>query len=45
MRIDTRIFYQTYFNTKVKLLRIAAAKKAERETKEKAREEQEQPPT
>jgi len=34
----------TYFNAKVKLLRIAAAKKAERDAKEKARNEQEQSP-
>jgi hypothetical protein len=34
----------TYFNTKIKLLRIAAAKKAERELKEQADKAQEQPP-
>jgi len=33
----------TYFNTKIKLLRIAAAKKAEREAKEQTQKAQEQP--
>ena len=38
------VYTQTYFNTKIKLLRIAAAKKAERELKEQADKAQEQPP-
>lgn len=36
---------KTYFNTKIKLLRIAAARKAERDLKEKAANSQELPPT
>jgi hypothetical protein len=37
------VFCQTYFNTKIKLLRMAATRKAERELKEKAERTQEQP--
>jgi hypothetical protein len=42
--IDPFDLRQTYFNTKIKLLRMAAARKAERELKEKAERAQEQPP-
>jgi len=42
--IDPFVPCQTYFNTKIKLLRMAAARKAERELKEKAERAQEQPP-
>jgi hypothetical protein len=42
--VDIYVFYQTYFNTKVKMMRIAAAKKAEREAKEKAEKAQEHLP-